>query len=449
MKKILTLILAWMLASVCLTCPAAAENLPEAGKPAELYDLWEKRDGESVRLGSCVPVASGTLLTSAALIPDSPDNLTVSDGETVWEVKAVIPDSTGLLATVLCDQSESASGYGVWTVMPYGMSVAAGDCVVRAAAESGGREEIPVLSAISMDWHDNRCLLLSLEKDAPLGSPVLTPEGELAGILVAEYAEGAHRAVALPTEEIARCLLEASGLLTNVSSWTQAPEGFRVTTEGNRVTFDWSEMTLPEKAEGETVWLVVADAGNNYLNFFPAETEARSATLLLTPGRIYLSGITCSQGVPGGLPESAEVTALPAAKRLTAHGFRSLLCAVAEMPEGEDASGRPPVPVEEVTEELLRSGRAYFYSASAYEVEETLPSETLLVTLTDPDGNNYRYESSWVYGPEYMQEDIWYLPLTGTGLTAALDQNGYPRGVYSMAFYVGGELADTLSFELK
>ena len=56
------------------------------------------------------------------------------------------------------------------------------------------------------------------------------------------------------------------------------------------------------------------------------------------------------------------------------------------MPENA-GSEEKPVPVTEVTEELLRSGRAYFYSTSSYEVTEELPDQTLLVTLTDPNGN--------------------------------------------------------------
>ena len=117
-------------------------------------------------------------------------------------------------------------------------------------------------------------------------------------------------------------------------------------------------------------------------------------------------------------------------------------------PEAADIE-ETPVPVTEVTEELLRSGRAYFYSSSTYEVDETLPNESLLITLTDPNGNNYRYESGWIYSPEYMAEDIWYLPITDTGLTASLDANGYPKGTYQLAFFVDGALADEFSFELK
>ena len=107
------------------------------------------------------------------------------------------------------------------------------------------------------------------------------------------------------------------------------------------------------------------------------------------------------------------------------------------------------VPVTAVTEELLRSGRAWFYSSSSYKVAESISDISLLVTLTDPDGVNYRYESSWLYDPSYMNEDTWYLSLQETGLTSSLDQNGYPKGIYEVAFYVGGDLADQFSFELK
>ena len=69
--------------------------------------------------------------------------------------------------------------------------------------------------------------------------------------------------------------------------------------------------------------------------------------------------------------------------------------------------------------------------------------------IEDPAGNNYRYESGWLYSPDYMAEDIWYLSLAETNLTSILNADGYPAGVYRVAFYVDGLLADEFSFELK
>ena len=135
--------------------------------------------------------------------------------------------------------------------------------------------------------------------------------------------------------------------------------------------------------------------------------------------------------------------------KLTEYGFKPVLTAIAEAPEGGLKDGEMPVPVTEVTRELLRSGRAYFYSHSAYEVTENIEGKSLLITLTDPNGNNYRHESSWLYSPDYMAEDIWYISLADSGLTSILNAEDYPAGVYQMAFYVDGLLADEFSFELK
>ena len=129
--------------------------------------------------------------------------------------------------------------------------------------------------------------------------------------------------------------------------------------------------------------------------------------------------------------------------------FHPVLTAIAEGTEESVKEGNAPSPVTEVTEELLRSGRAYFYSCSAYQVEKTTGDKTLLVTLTDPNGVTYAYGSTWVYMPECMAEDIWYLSLKEMGLTKGLDRNGYPAGVYRMAYYVDGDLADAFEFELK
>ena len=73
---------------------------------------------------------------------------------------------------------------------------------------------------------------------------------------------------------------------------------------------------------------------------------------------------------------------------------------------------------------------------------------TLLVSLTAPDGSNYRYESGWYYDPSVMEKDEWYTLLSETTLLDMLNANGYPQGTYEMAMYIEGKLADSFSFEL-
>jgi hypothetical protein len=107
----------------------------------------------------------------------------------------------------------------------------------------------------------------------------------------------------------------------------------------------------------------------------------------------------------------------------------------------------PTVP-EQISETLLRSGRACIYSVSSYTVDQAMEDFTLLISLTAPDGSNYRYESGWYYDPSVMEKDEWYTLLSETTLLDMLNANGYPQGTYEMAMYIEGKLADSFSFEL-
>lgn len=448
--KRLCALLAGMLLMICCAGTLGEATETEAdGREADLLDIWQQgEDGDRTWITAAVQAMDGMLVTSPELLPEKTESLTVSDGQKEWKIEAVIPDSTGAIAMVFYDISRNLPVRAPWAMMPFGDSVQASTCIARYGNENGGRTDRKVLSAATLRWRNSRVLLLTMEEETPAGAAVLNARGELTGVVIAEYAEGLNRVMAMPVEEIVRCMTEAGTLLTNLVSWGDPPEGFKVTTDKNLITIDWSGMDLPEKKEGENLYLILADTANDYLNFYPAETETRVFSAILPPGRVYISGILASAESPSELPERYEVTVIPPAQRLTEYHFRPIRTAVAEMP-ADAKDGDTPTPVTEVTEELLRSGRAYFYSASAYEVEDKTDGETLLVTLTDPEGNVYRYESSWLYAPEYMQEDIWFIPLTDSGLIWSLDQSGYPKGEYQMAYYVDGELADEISFELK
>lgn len=440
MKKALLLALA---AALMLASFSAA--LAEEGKEAGLFELLAQ-DGESPALVTyAVPVARGVVAAPAALLPEDPDRLIVSDGLAQWDIKAVIPDDTGSIAMVFYDPQEQEARCSDWPLLPWGSDVPAEACAVRCA-EGADRG---VTDSAEIVWNGKNCLLLTLTDSAPAGSPMLSKDGHLAGIVAAEWAEGINRVLVIPAGEIAAEMSRAAALLGNLPGWGSAPEGLNVTLNKNLATIEWKDMVLPEAKEGETVYIILVDTGNTYLTFFPADKEDRSASLLLTPGRFYIAGAVVSEGTPESLPDSFAVISVPPAEKLTEYGFRPVVTAIAEAPEGELKGNADPVPVTEVTEELLRSGRAYFYSHSTYEVTQTIPDKTLLVTLTDPNGVNYRYESSWVYMQEYNEADVWFLPLQDMGLTGSLDRNGYPAGVYQVAYYVDGFLADSFEFELK
>lgn len=445
MKRALLLILAAVLVLSCFSF-AGAEGTGENG----LLELWDWGGESMTHVASAIPVGDGAAIVSSAVLPQNTDTLALSDGVNTWEVKAVLPDREGRIAVLFYEAEGKPSRYDGWHLLPLGASVSAASCVVKGTGADGLAVSRGVLSSAGIHVGGRRFLLLSLDGPVPLGSALLTAEGQLAGIVAADWAEGVNRVLALPADGIAESLAGVAALLNNLPAWGEAPEGLTVTLDKNLATVDWKEMTLPEKKEGEELYLVVFDTGNSYISFYPAETMT-SATMVLTPGRYYIAGILASAERPNDIPESYVTISVPQAEQLTEYGFHPVLTCIAEAPEGglKDGDAPAPVPATEVTEELLRSGRAYFYSHSTYQVTENVEGKTLLITLTTPDGNNYRHESSWLYAPEYMAEDIWFLSLKDIGLTTGLDQGGYPKGTYQMAFYVDGDLADSFEFILK
>ena len=439
MKKWMLLLLAALL--LVFSCAGAEET-----KPSELLDLWDYGAESPVWVSSAVQITEGIALISPVSLPENTEQLVVSDGVSFWEVRAVIPDRTGRLATVCFDEDETKPcRYTAWSFLFPRENVQVSDCIVRDGDEWGSRINRGVLGAEELIRDGEACCLLTLTGPVSPGSPVLGEGGRLLGIITEEWAEGINRYLAVLPETLAESLTEAALLLDGMPGWGDAPEGLTVTLQKNRAVIDWGGMTLPDKAEGEKLYMLLADSGNGYFNFVPAETDARAASYLLTPGRLYFAGIVASAGTPDTLPAEFVYFYVPRVKPLTDYGFRPLVTAIAEAKE----DGKPPVPVTEVTEELLRSGRAYFYSSSTYRVTETVEGKSLLVTLTDPYNANYRYESSWIYGPEYMENDTWYISLSDMGLLSFLEDSGYPRGIYRMAYYVDGDIAGSFEFELK
>ena len=439
MKKRMLLLLAALL--LVFSCSFAEET-----RPSELLDLWDYGAESPVWVSSAVPVTEGIAMISTASLPENTDQLVVSDGVNFWEVHAVIPDRDGRLATVCFDEDETKPcRYTAWPFLFPRDNLQVSDCIVRDADEWGSRINRGVLGAEEVVRNGEPCCLLTLTGPVSPGSPVLGTDGRLLGIITAEWAEGVNRYLAALPETLAVSLTDAAMLLDGVPGWGEAPEGLTVTLRKNLAIIDWSEMTLPEKAEGESLYLLLVDSGNGYFNYVPAETNIRTVSYLLTPGRLYFAGIVASAGAPDSVPAEYKCFSVPRVKPLTDYGFRPLVTAIAE----EQEKGKAPVPVTEVTEELLRSGRAFFYSSSTYRVTEKVEGKSLLVSLTDPQNMNYRYESSWLYGPEYMENDTWYISLEDTGLFSFLEDSGYPKGVYRMAYYVDGDLADSFEFELK
>ena len=435
MKKLTALLAA--LALLLLAAGAYGEAAPD------LYEIYDRTEAGMKWTGNAVPILEGVVLASPLAIPEEYTELVLWDG-TAWRAMSMgLPAAGGKIMVVLYDTDGGAPGLPEYEFVEAGTPLQAGDLLVRFGDWMESRINRAVYDVSILTWQGLDCMLMTLSGDAEPGAPVLTDDGRMAGIVIAEYAEGENRYLALTVRGINSAVLEASEQLSGPSD--RRPEGYTVTvTDGNVATFDWSAVELPKAAEGEKVYHIVADTDNSYLTYLEAAPGITSTTQALTPGRIYVSGLAVFANVPDELPEDYALTVMPEAEPLTDYHFRSLVFAVAAPAEGQAM----PVPVAEVTEELLRGGTACILSATSYELTEDVPDASLLMTLTAPDGNNYRYESGWMYDRTLMERDEWYVSLKDTGLLEMLDRNGYPKGEYEVCMYIGGKLADSFRFEL-
>ena len=424
---------------------AAAGALGETAP--DLYDLYDNTQDGNVWIGTAIPILENVQIMSPAEIPEGEiTDLQIWDGARLRTVVMALYTGNDKVL-VLIDEEGEKTGIPEYECVDVNRILWADGLLVRSGDWMGSRINRAVYDVSSLTWQGMDAMLLTLSGDTTVGSAVLTKEGELAGMIVAEYAEGKNRYIALTVSEISKCLIEASELLNEEDL---RPEGYEVILEENIVTFDWSKVRLPEVPEGKTLFHIVADLDSSYLTFLQLDPGDESFTMLLTPGRTYISGfVLCEKGtVPNDMPEQYARTTLPEAEPLTDYSFHTEILAIGDIPEDAADDVMPAEPAE-ITEEFLRSNRACIWSVTTYDVDKTSDGLSLLVTLTSPDGSNYRWESSWVYGPEYETRDEWYVRLPETGLLEMLNADGYPEGTYRLDMYIGGKLAGSSTFELK
>lgn len=418
-----------------------------AGTP-DLYDLYEKTENGKEWISTVIPIMESVAITSSAGISLPMTAPVIWDGTAYRAVTMALPTADGTVLVLLHETDGETPGIPAFSLLENGRVLEAGELTVRSGDWMKSRINRAVYDLSSITWKNQEALLLTLSGETSVGAPLIASDGKLAGMIVAEYAEGVNRYVALPVNGISNCLQEAYYMTLGTQTADTRPEGYTVTMDQNLVTFDWSQVQLPETAEGETLFHVIADYDSAYFTYMEVSPGDTSLTMLLTPGRTYVSGLAVAAGTPADIPEEVAFTTLPEAEPLTGNQFNSLVFAIGEQAEGAAGTDLPTAIPETITEEFLRSGRACIYSVSTYTVE-TRSEETLLITLTAPDGSNYRYESGWIYDPSYMDHDEWATSLSMTTLLDMLNRTEYPEGTYELSMYIGGKLADSFHFELS
>jgi hypothetical protein len=71
----------------------------------------------------------------------------------------------------------------------------------------------------------------------------------------------------------------------------------------------------------------------------------------------------------------------------------------------------------------------------------------LVCVLYAPDGSCYSTLSGFVFAPEYMPEDTWHMDVTEL-FDECSQSAGELSGTYSLAYYLDGQLASEITFDI-
>ena len=126
----------------------------------------------------------------------------------------------------------------------------------------------------------------------------------------------------------------------------------------------------------------------------------------------------------------------------------SIYLGAAPVDDQVDAAEEVP-PLETFTPESLTDEnlRYYLQVRSTYQVEaqEELP---LVIALTAPDGSQYLDQGGFILAPELNEGDIWNAEITQI-LSSCMEFTGGAAGEYSLAYYLGGQLASEFLFVIE
>lgn len=450
MKKLLALMLAVTLA--CLSVPAMAAG---AAEPA-LYRLVSRdARGNDTVLGSAVLLMERTVLLTTVWAAQADGGLYAigSGGEFPIERGVRVPSDGDLLILELDKESPAA---------PLLLGSSDTDDLVSVGIRGDGTViSADVRHVSTVPYRGENCLLLTAEEDLLPGSVILGANGDLAGVVVAEYGEGAGRYVAMPAETIYQLLAEDTQSMDE--GWQESlPDGsswlkdVSVTAKPGMLLVDWSASEIENLSEDSVFEVFFADMANPYYSYVQVDGSERQAELPAVPGREYMVWVQHAHGeavTDGYRPDELAVqvrTEDAAPMELYSYADTTFYLGAVPAEQAENVEGLVP-PLEAITAEALSDPTTALclQAVSTYEIDQTTEA-ALLVTLFTPEGFVFMEDAGFIYEPSLAKEDIWHVDVTelfgdyslynGTGSLAS--------GEYTLAYYLDGCLANSLQWTL-
>lgn len=403
----------------CLT--AVSEELP-------LFPLYEGED----LVGSCVLFASDTLCLTTSPIKE-PDAVRILTPEGMVQ-PSVFSDTDGLLSILIAEQP-----------LP-GVPLVLSNFALNNMSYTGlNASSLTLQGLCQYVAYTSSWATLTAGPGLVPGAVITDPDGGLTGLITASCGEGVNRYFALTSEEI-------YARLTSDSPDQEAPEdaadGFlpvTTTVDHNRVTLTWEGQ---QDTEYCVYWY---DTANSFYSYYTI--KGGQCDVHCVPGRSYrffvrdMTGLSDSS-VEYFPPEFECNLSLPEAEKATDYDFLDTEAYLAWAEADTEPGATEKLPAfTDLADFISHDGiRLYFQITSTYVVDREITCD-LTCALIAPDGSCCSTLSGFVYGPEYMTDDVWHIEITE--LVDTLVRTGSATsGTYRLSYYLDDKLASEITFDV-
>lgn len=456
--------LAWMLAAVLLSViPAAVfaadDKLASVALVVQVPDNGENAGVRVVGMAVLAQTKDGeTWIAPTAVVP------TGEGGAPALATYLMTED--GLVAPVTAAQPFAAGGISALTVQgqlePVAAPVAQNLGNPESQAVVGYLENGTLISGgatnlapCALEDGSAGMTLTAMEGLKP-GSATYDRDGRLTGMILASLGEGEGRYLAVGA-------LTLSALLNDVPApqaedpVSSAADLLDTEIDGGYLYVTPRGMSTPSEQDAAVYYM---DAGNGYYSWVVGEAGAKDLefTLPAVPGRTLLVWFAAG-GTEHGDAEFGEllknqdplVVEPPKASLIDRYDYKQdCYLAVERLGKVVGVTERLE-PAEGVTGAMLTdaSNKLYFQVNSTYTVTEIM-SESLLICLYTPDGSCLTNIATFIWGTEYMARDDWHEDVTELFTYYAESCGGeLPPGEYTLAYYIGADLAGSYTFVLS
>ena len=439
---------------LCLSMCAMLFLLPlpvmaEGGTEMDIPFFILRQDG--VDVGPAVLFYDESLLLTTSVIPNPDAPLTAFDPVQGTETSCEVSIEQGHIR-VLSLEAPSAR-----EPMQLADTLFQKRTYFATISSSGAIQSGDIERAVYLDPNANSVMITLHEPALPLiypGTVVYDADGALCALLTARMAEGNDTAIGVSSYYLNEVLFGASNpqVLSTCTS----------TLDGCLLHLDWAGSAQAEASEGgyDQFAVFYADTQNSFYTKSTLEPDDTDFDLYLVPGRTYQFWIcpeyslTPITSMP--INDATLTITIPLDEPFHRYSYENAELYLSLLSREEIVQGAygdmdllPRVDSMRVSDLQSPENHLYLQAENRYVVDEEI-YDSLVVTLTAPDGECYLSVSSFLYSPDFMEKDRWHMDLYElVDSCISMHQGTLPGGEYTVAYYLGNAPAGAVTFTLE